>query len=467
MSTATRPPAEVDVLVVGAGLAGVIAALTAAEAGASVCLLEKAAQMGGSSVRAGGGLLFAGTSLQQSIGVEDDGELLREAIVKYGRGKNHPDTVDVYIRHQLDTFDWMVGHGVEFSLFPTGTSEISRMHSTPQGYLARFLHEKLVALDNATYVADTRALHLVTEGGRVTGLVARSGDDEVTVSARRAVVLTSGGFARSEELLEKFAPGWVDAVKMSGVENTGDGLLMAWALGAGVADMGYIEASFGASINSYPDLAGEPGDEPRLLYPNSQGAIIVNLEGRRFVDENLNYKIISGVVAKEPAGIGFQVFDEKIMGRSRPSPSPADWRSGYDEGLVLSAGSVAELAEKMQVDPGALGKTVDTYNSYVDSGSDPDFGRPIYEYGGGPGHARLDTAPYYAFPCRNGLTTTYCGLSVNGRLQVLDVFGAPIEGLFAAGEVVGGFHGAAYLSGTGLGKAAVFGRAAGVEAVAP
>jgi fumarate reductase flavoprotein subunit len=456
----------VDVLVVGAGLSGVVAALTAAESGASVCLLEKGREMGGSSVRAGGGLLFAGTDLQDAIGVEDSGELLREAIVTYGRGKNDPDTVDVYIRHQLDTYTWMVGHGVEFSLFPTGTTEISRMHSTPQGYLVRFLHEKFLARDNGRFVPEVRGLRLTTEGGRVTGLVAESGGEEVLIVARRAVVLTSGGFARSEELLEKFAPAWVDAVKMSGVDNTGDGLRMAWALGAGMADMGYIEASFGASINRYPDLVGEPTDEPRLLYPNTQGAIIVNLDGRRFVDENLNYKIISGVVAQEPEGIGFQVFDEKIMRRSRPSPSPADWKSGYEQGLVLSAGSIAELAGRMRVDPGALQKTVDTYNSYVDAGSDPDFGRPIHEYGGGPGHARLDTAPYYAFPCRNGLTTTYCGLTVNGRLQVLDVFGEPIAGLFAAGEVVGGFHGAAYLSGTGLGKAAVFGRAAGLECTA-
>jgi fumarate reductase flavoprotein subunit len=164
--------------------------------------------------------------------------------------------------------------------------------------------------------------------------------------------------------------------------------------------------------------------------------------------------------------MGFQVFDEKIMGRSHPTPTPADWKSGFEEGLVLSAGSIAELAEKMLVDAGALQKTVDTYNSYVDAGSDPDFGRTIHDYGGGPGGGRVDTGPFYAFPCRNGLTTTYCGLTVNGRLQVLDVFGEPIEGLFAAGEVVGGFHGAAYLSGTGLGKAAVFGRAAGVEATA-
>jgi fumarate reductase flavoprotein subunit len=254
-------------------------------------------------------------------------------------------------------------------------------------------------------------------------------------------------------------------VKMSGVDNTGDGLRMAWALGAAVADMGYIEASFGASIRNYPDLTDDPADEPRLLYPNSQGAIIVNLDGKRFVDESINYKIISGICAKQPKSIGFQLFDEKVMGRSHPTPSPADWKQGYEQGLVVKADTIAELAQKLLIDPATLQATVDAYNGYADNGSDPDFGRTIHDYGS-PGGGRIDTAPFYAFPCRNGLTTTYCGLKVDSRLQVLDVFDQPIENLFAAGEVVGGFHGAAYLSGTGLGKAGVFGRAAGLECVA-
>ncbi len=465
MTKPARPSLTVDVIVVGAGLAGVVAALTAAESGAAVSLLEKGCDFGGSSVRAGGGLLFAGTDLQASMGVEDDGEKLRRKILATGRDKCDPVTVDVYINHQLDTYHWLRGRGVEFDLTPTGTSETSRMHATPKGYLVRFLHERFAALGGTEYWASTPVRQLVTDtGGRVTGVVATSGDGDITLSARQAVVLTSGGFARSRQLLETFAPAWVDAVKMSGVDNTGDGLRMAWALGAAVADMGYIEASFGASIKNYPDLTDSPADEPRLLYPNSQGAVIVNLDGRRFVDEGLNYKIISGICARQPAGIGFQLFDEKVMGRSRPNPSPADWKDGFAQGFVVRADTITELAERLLIDPATLQATIETYNRYADEGADPEFGRTVHDYGT-PGGGRIDTAPFYAFPCRNGLTTTYCGLRVNGRLQVLDVFDQPIEGLFAAGEVVGGFHGAGYLSGTGLGKAAVFGRAAGQECI--
>jgi fumarate reductase flavoprotein subunit len=465
MISAAEVPDQTDVIVVGAGLAGIAATLTAAESGATVLLLEKGSAIGGSSVKAGGGMLFAGTVLQAEAGVVDDAEQLREAILKYGRYKNDPATVDAYIRHQRDTFNWIRGHGAEFTLNITGTGEVSRMHSMPRGYLARYLYEQVLELPNV--VCRTRAaVHrlLTDDQHRVSGVTATIGGAEVTVAAARSVVLASGGFARSPELLQTFAPAWVDAVKMSGAENTGDGLRMAWQLGADVADMGYIEASFGASIKNYPDLTDDPDDEPILLYPNSQGAIIVNLDGHRFVNEALNYKVISGICAGQPKSIGFQVFDEKVMDRSQPAPSPADWRSGYETGFVIKAGTIAELAEKLLIDPGALQKTVDTYNQYADIGTDPDFGRTIHDYGT-PRGGRIDTTPFYAFPSRNGLTTTYCGLRVDDRMRVLDVFGSPIAGLYAAGEVVGGFHGAGYLSGTGLGKAGVFGRAAGLECV--
>jgi fumarate reductase flavoprotein subunit len=386
MSEQSAPSGNVDVVVVGAGLAGVAAALTAAEAGATVCLLEKGADFGGSSVRAGGGLLFAATGLQASLGVEDDREQLREAIVKYGHGKNDPALVDVYIRHQLGTYEWMVGHGVEFDLPPTGTTETSRMHATPQGYLTRLLHGKYTALPNTEFRVNAPAKRLVTDADRnVTGLTADFRSGEITISARRAVVLTTGGFARSGELLETFAPRWVDAVKMRGTENTGDGLRMAWALGAAVADMGYVEASFGASIRKYPDLTEDPAEEPRLLYPNSQGAIIVNLDGRRSTDESLNYKVISGICAEQPKSIGLMIFDEKIMSRSEPRPGKleAGVRAGtglprrHGRGTARSCGSTRPRCRPPSTPTTAT----------PTRGADPDFGRTIDDYGSSGGGA--------------------------------------------------------------------------------
>ncbi|MFB9783618.1 FAD-dependent oxidoreductase [Rhodococcus baikonurensis] len=465
MSTHESQPAMYDVIVVGAGLAGNTAALSAAESGATVLLLEKGAQYGGSSVKAGGGMLFAGTDIQAAAGVEDDNEQLRASILAAGRGKNDPAPVQAYLDHQLDTFEFMRGHGVDFTLTITGTDAVSRMHAAPQGYAAKVMHARFVALDHTDYWPSSVTRRLVQDAeGRITGVVLDRDGQEVVVHAS-AVILTSGGFARSRELLETFAPQWADATKMGGVDNTGDGLRMAWAVGADVADMGYVEASFGASIKNYPDLSEDPHNEPRLLYPNSQGAIIVNLDGKRFVDENLNYKIISSICVRQPEGIGFQVFDDSMMNRSQVAPTPADFKSALADGYVIAADTVEELAEKLQIDPATLRATIDAYNGFVDDGVDPEFGRSLSDYGVARG-GHLDTAPYYAFPCRSGLTTTYCGVRVDEQLNVVDVFGEPIPGLFAAGEVVGGFHGATYLSGTGLGKAGVFGRAAGLSSVA-
>src|SRR6185312_10124324 len=136
------------------------------------------------------------------------------------------------------------------------------------------------------------------------------GTAERTITARNGIVLATGGFARSVELLRRFAPQWEEAVKMSGPHNTGDGITMAWALGADVVDMPYVAASFGASIAHYPDLTLDPDEEPILLYPNYVGGIIVNLDGLRFADEDLQYEVLSGLCADQPGAAAVQIFDE-------------------------------------------------------------------------------------------------------------------------------------------------------------
>jgi fumarate reductase flavoprotein subunit len=222
--------------------------------------------------------------------------------------------------------------------------------------------------------------------------------------------------------------------------------------------MGYVTGTFGAAAVDYPGLGAVTGTAPRLLFPHAAGAIVVNRAGRRFVNEGLGYKVIAGVCAGQPDGIAFQVFDQPVMDKSVPVPTPRDFARALADGLLFQAPTLTALAALMRVDAAVLADTVARYNAGVRSGTDPEHGRPL-------SMAReLTTPPYYGYPCRAGLTTTYCGVRVSQRLEVLDVFGQPIGGLFAAGEVVGGLHGAGYLTGTGLGKAAVYGRVAGLAA---
>ena len=324
MSGVTAHDTDYDVVVVGAGLAGHVAALTAAETVVSVCLLEKGPEYGGSSVRSGGGLVFAGTDLQRHAGIEDSADALRDDLIEVGRGKAKTELVDAYAGNQLETYEWMQEAGVQFTLEGQATSRgVARAHLTGRGVATRHLHDRVARHERVTYRPSAEARRLSRETGRrVDGVHAVIDGTDRALRAGRGVVLTTGGFARSVELLEAFAPHWVDAVKMSGKYNTGDGIKMAWALGAGLADMPYVEASFGASVAWYPDLALDPDEEPILLYPNYLGGIIVNLDARRFVNEDLNYKIISKICSAQRGGVAVQVFDEPVFQQSDDRARP-------------------------------------------------------------------------------------------------------------------------------------------------
>lgn len=468
MSETNEIPTQVDVIVVGAGLAGNAAALSAAEAGATVCLLEKGSEFGGSSVQSGGALAFAGTDMQAALGIQDDVVTLRCDLFTAGCGKNDPETVEAYLDHQLDTFNWLRDRGAEFKLAPPAVpGKINRMHSVAHGQVARAIHQCVLEHRNIHYRSGASVKRLLRNAdGRVSSVLVAVDGREITVLAKRGVVLTSGGFVQNRALLETFAPQWVDAVKMGGTNNTGDGLLMACALGAGLADMAYVEASLGASLNRYPVLTEQSDEEVSLLFPMMKGALIVNLEGRRFANEALNYKALGALGARQTKGVAFQIFDQKVMNRSLPTPGPSDYKGALSRGLIHQGATIAALADSLGIDGVALQASIERYNSHASKGEDPDFGRPIPDYGvssDGGGGAGIDNAPFYAYPCGPALTSTYCGLRVDRHLRVRDVFGQAIPGLYAAGEVVGGFHGATYMSGTALAKAAVHGRAAGLE----
>lgn len=455
---------DVDVIVVGAGLAGHTAAIVAAQHGASVLLVEKGDSYGGSSVMAGGGLVFAGTDLQRAAGIADSAESLRADLVATGGGEADEAIIDAFVGHQLQTYEWLRSMGVGISLAdPRYPGDIVRVHLTGQGLLTEHLHQLTLDDPRITYRSGVAVRRLLQEAqGRVVGVETAQSE---TLRARCGVVLTTGGFSRSHDLVRRFAPQCATAAPMGGRHNTGDGIRMAWAIGAGIADMPYVSASFGASIPRYPDLTIDQDEQPGLLFASLFGAIIVNLEGKRFASEDTHYKQLSAICDEQPGAAAIQVFDQSIFEQSDSRALPFDFRAAYETGLVRRGDTFADLAVQLGLDAGALVDTVQTYNAYVRAGDDQAFGRSL-RFESNPGRGLIETPPFYGIPTRSGLTSTYAGLTVEPSMRVMDVFGAPIEGLFAAGEVVGGFHGAAYYSGTGLGKAAVFGLIAGRSAAA-
>jgi fumarate reductase flavoprotein subunit len=447
----TIPEHVFDLVVVGSGIAGQTAATAAAEAGLEVVLLEKTEKLGGSSAMSGGWFAFSGTPEQAEQGIEDSAGLFRRDLVEVGEHLSDPALLDAYLANQEATYRWLKDHGVVFR-----EVEISSGMSARRGHNAVIrevlagLHRDFTAAGGQTRL-EHRALRLVRdETGTVTGVVAQTPDGAALFTARAGVVLATGGFSRGTDLLRVFAPEQLAAIPYGGKGNTGDGLKMAWKLGAGMADMSFVSGTYG----SHPDT-GEEFHE--LLTAYYMGAIIVNENGQRFVDESQDYKTLGRVVLDQPGGLGFEVFDATVRAKSHRGIPLKDIDTLEEIGHVFKADTIEELAAAAGIDPARLVETVARYNAAVAGQQADEVGRTSLCNGVGD-LLPIDTAPFYAYPAKSLMTTTYCGVTITPAGQVVDVDGDVIDGLYAIGEVTGGFHGAAYMTGTSLGKGAVFGR---------
>ncbi|MBM7059328.1 FAD-dependent oxidoreductase [Pseudomonas sp. UL073] len=447
-----------DLLVIGGGLAGFAAALSAAEAGLQVVVLEKTAQTGGSSAMSGGCLAFAGTDLQRAHGIEDSAQLLFDDLVQVGKGECDEALVRLYTDHQLATYEWLRGLGVQFSTVIEAASgqSLPRVHNVDPADMVRQLEQAARATGKVTVHLATRARRLLRDvQGRVHGVSAEQAGHLVEFHAHRAVLLASGGFVQDRALIHRFVPQYDNAVFIGGEGNEGDGLRMAWALGADVRDLPYIKGTFGK----------HPMDEHNhhACLAVYKGAIAVNQAGRRFVDESLSYKLLGDAVMAQEYGVAYQILDQDIMDSGDNQVRILDFSRRLEEGLFVEADSLEQLARLIEVPENVLRAEVQAYNAAVCAGTEPEFGRRhlVHQHGA---LRPIERGPFYAYPSTAAVFGTYCGLVVDTELRVHDVFGVPIEGLLAAGEMLGGFHGAAYMTGSALGKAAVFGRLAAATA---
>lgn len=455
--------AVADVVVVGAGIAGYSAAIAAARAGASCLLLEKQARGGGSSVLSGGFFALYGTPEQAEAGVEDSASRLLDDLWDVSGHRADRALLEVYVDQNRALHDWLTSLGVVFSEPELSSGQsVARSHQTDMRRLVSLLADE-AGLVGVRTVSNARVTRLRTDhgsGGRVVGCQVDVDGEEVVVTAERGVVLCTGGFTHGKDLLETFAPEQSGSLPVGGEGNVGDGLRMAWQLGADLRDMAYIKATFG----SHPD-ATKP-QEHAILLTFYKGSVIVNAAGQRFVDESISYKDIGDAGLAQPGHLGFQVFDSKIAAACNNGIPLFDLKDALARGLLLTSDDLGELARRAGIDGAALAGTLDRYNGDVrDRGRDTVLGRSALCHNAGA-LVPIDTPPFYAYPSTTALLATYCGVRIRPDTQVVDVWGDPIIGLRAAGEVTGGFHGRAYMTGTSLGKAAVFGRIAGQQAAA-
>lgn len=462
-ANATPETVTVDLVIVGSGAAGLSAAYWAAEGGLqNILVLEKEPVIGGSSTIAEGVFSVSDTPYQKAQNISDSNELFFDDMMRQGNFKNDPALVRLYITESKKVFDWFNQRGVHPSgVFLSAGMSAPRGHSFNSTALIQTLRLECEK-KGIRILTSTQAVKLLTEQAVVSGVVAEvAGHHSLEIRSLHGVILATGGFTRNREMLCHFAPALKNAAVISGIGSTGDGISMALPFGSQLADTAFIKASYGFRLNPASIV-----DFTSIYY---EGAVIVNQQGRRFVNESSSYKTLGEKALEQPEGKSYIIFDNR-MRLTAMEHRPIDrvlW-SGYDRGepldFVFWGNTIEEAAKKAGLSPTAVTDTIKRYNHAVDSDQPDEFGRQTLS--AGYGHPLpLEEPPYFIMPSVSAIMGTYCGLRVNTRMQVIGQGGQPIPGLFAAGEVMGGVHGENYITGTGLGKALTFGKVAG-ESVA-
>ena len=487
---------DADVVVVGAGGAGMTAAITAAAEGKSVVVLESQSMVGGNSVRATGGMNAAKTVYQdenefgESAGVEktlktaaekyadnetitalaktvseqwaayqanptgyfDSVELMELDTMIGGKGINDPELVETLCANSADAIDWLDEHGITLhNVSSFGGASVKRIHRPVNAegktvsvgsYMIPLLQENCEKA-GVKMMLDTTATEILTDAnGAAVGVKATGASGETVTVNAKAVVLATGGFGANLDMVVKYKPELKGFMTTNAPGIQGQGIEMAQAIGAATVDMDQIQIHPTVEANTAALITeGLRGD----------GAILINEEGKRFIDEVGTRDVVSAAEIAQTGSYSWLVVDQAMADASSVI-------QGYiKKGYTVTGATYEELGKAMGVDAAAFAETMEKWNGYVEAKNDPDFGRTSFAN-------PLNTAPYYAVKVTAGVHHTMGGLKINTNTEVLNEKGEVIPGLFAAGEVTGGVHGANRLGGNAVADFTVFGRIAGAAA---
>lgn len=437
-----------DIVVVGSGGAGLASAIRAHDLGASVVVVEKMSVIGGNTNKASAGMNAAETKFQKLKGIVDSKDLFYKETLAGGKNKNNPELLRYFVENAPDAIDWLDENGIELSgITTTGGMSIDRTHRPASGAaVGGFLISGLVKNLNKRGIEvmlDTNVTEIVTENHKVVGVKVVEEDGTNYIIKAKAVVIATGGFSANREMVEKYRPDLKGFVTTNHKGATGSGIMILEKLGAGTVDMGEIQI--------------HPTVEQTTSYLISEsirggGAILVSQEGKRFVNELDTRDKVSADIIKLPEHYSYILFDQQVRDENKAV------EEYVSNDLVVQADSITELANKLSIDANNLSKTIERYNEFVMNKQDEDFGRTT-----GMRHP-INTAPFYAIKIAPGVHHTMGGVTINTETQVLDNDKHVIKGVFAAGEVVGGVHGANRIGGNAVADIIIFGMQAGKKA---
>ena len=487
---------DADVVVIGAGGAGMTAAMTAADAGQKVVILESQAMVGGNSARATGGMNAAKTVYQdenefdQAAGVEktlataaekyadnetitalaktvseqwaayqanptgyfDSVELMELDTMVGGKGINDPELVKTLCEGTADAIDWLDENGITLhNVSSFGGASVKRIHRPVNeegkvvsvgAYMIPLLQENCEKRGIDIVLNTTVDTILTDANGAAVGVSGTDKDGNTVVVNAKSVILATGGFGANLDMVTQYKPELAGFMTTNAAGAQGRGIEMATAIGAGTVDMDQIQIHPTVEANTAALITeGLRGD----------GAILVNANGERFIDEVGTRDVVSAAEIAQPGSYSWLIVDQAMADASSVI-------QGYiKKGYTKTGATYEELAKELDVDPAAFANTMETWNSYVEAKNDPDFGRTSFAN-------PLNNGPYYAIKVTAGVHHTMGGVTINSATEVLKEDGTVIPGLFAAGEVTGGVHGANRLGGTAVADFVVFGRIAGESA---
>ena len=501
---------DADVIVVGGGGTGLSAAATSLQAGKKTILVEKFPAVGGNTIRTGGPLnasdpewqntfdALAGedTTLKNLMETPDDkidpeylddfhelqgqikeyldsgahflfdSKLLHE-IQTYLGGKRtdlkgneiHGDysLVKTLVNNALNSVKWLRSIGVRFDpdevAMPVG-AKWRRGHKPleNQGYEYISNLKRYVKEQGGAIITDTRVKKLLKENNKIVGLEATNTDNQKVIVHANAVILASGGFAANTKIVQQYNTYWTkvddDIATSNSPAITGDGIKLGTDVGADLIGMGFSQMM--------PVSDPVTGELFSGLQVPPANFVMVNNKGDRFVDEYESRDVLSQA-AIDNGGLFYLIADENIKGTAY-NTSQEKIDEQVEAGTLFKDDTLEGLAKQIKVDPAEFVKTIENYNSYVDAGKDPEFGKDVFDL-------KVEKAPFYATPRKPALHHTMGGLKIDSSAHVLDAAGKQIDGLYAAGEVAGGLHAGNRLGGNSLADIFTFGRIAAQTAV--